>query len=1144
MMGNDKKRYNCIYMPAKKATQVSSPSENGKTYRIADQREHVVLNPDTYMGGMEEYEASLMIYDEQNDCMCKRKMITVEAIERLFLEVLCNAADAVSFSKRNKIKADNIWVSITDTTICIMNDGDPIPISMSEEENMMIPEMIFGVLLSSSNFDGDRMGGGKNGYGSKLANIMSNTFSCRIGNRKKGKTYFQKWSNRMDKCTRPKITEEQGVKDFVEITYVLDFSSFTTSMKTYSADMVRLFLYHCCNSSLSSGASVHVSVSTSNITFEKEFKCTGKQYVEKYIPGYVSSINFTYENKDILSKIYVCNVSDSGSVMCITNDVPNRMGGKHIDSIYSDLKKTIVDAMASRKEKDKRAPRVPKSHMQDYVSIVCVSTVCNPKFDAQTKTKLTSPVFSPKIPEDDKKKIMKWNVTNAVVIAIESISMNKANKASRSTSGPILKKVDDANLAGKKPELCTLFIVEGDSAKGYPQEIISNCKNGRDYIGIFPLQGKPLNALLASPLDILDNKVFTRLRKTLGLEEGKEYDSTMKGLRYHTVEILVDADEDGKHILGLILLFMYMRFRSLLKHKFLYYLRTPIIRVSRGTTMKAFFSVHEFDVWLSTCKEPKAWATHYFKGLGSSGSEDVSADLDTLIRTEIRDNKDSIEIIKLFFGEASVHADKRKEWLRSIESSSNKDIKHKMNINDILKDDVSQYMLANNSRSLPGLDGLKTVHRKILWTALKFCSRNKKITFLEFVGEIMKRTYYSHGDKSLSDAIILMTHNSVGYNNMPYFSSEGGQYGNRSMGPAGAAAPRYLKTIQSSWLPLVFMPDDERIYDFVYEHNEKAEPKILLPILPMCLINGVNGIGSGWKSKMASYNIDDICTWLKGRLQDKFVYGGPDMPDIRPWNRHYKGECIDDPLQYTITYKGIYIFDKDNDTLDISELPIGMTSNACKVMLDEFKKEKLIKGYTRHDDVNYVRFIVQGISGLGSEAEAVTKLKLIKKRNTSCMNLLGEDFRVEEYDSVQQVIERFYSYRLPYYTKRKDAILSEMKAKLKLHKDKLKLITMYSKDLIKIKGRKKVDVIQEVLSHGICIEAFNGCRYEDGCEDELDKLRKLIDTLEKDITALMLMSSKEMWLRDIQAFEKWYRSHIKDFDLFVPVKRKRTYNNK
>lgn len=1198
---------------------------NEDEYSILDNREHVLLRSDVYMGSKTEYRLTRLVHKIDEDKFEKRQIVTVDAIERLFIEVLTNATDAIN-RKSNK-KDCNISVLISNSKIVVRNEGSTIPLVKSKKENMWIPEMIFGVLLSSSNYSDDknRSGAGKNGCGAKLTNIMSKRFSCKIGNSELGKVYFQEWKKSMSICSEPLITKDNKTKDFVEISYTLDFSLFSTSMKSYSKDMVSLLLYHCVNASLFSSCVVDVTVDVSgsasistksiantnhkftesingsadtrtksniksgtksdineNVSTDTRFSTSKdtrssasteiklsnsynlnlSKYCKTMMPNYLSHVEFKFEKDNINAKIALIDVQGDGSLVSITNGIENINGGKHIDEIYNDCRRSIVEAIMSKsKDTGKRAPTIRSSKFSDSISIVCITQCDNPEFESQCKTKLTSPLFFPKIPDELKKKLSQWKITNSIAIELQSMKINKANKNSKTgRNGIAIKKVDDANLAGKKSDMCTLFIVEGNSAKGYPECIISNIQRGRDFIGIFPLQGKPLNVLNADPISILDNEVFTKLRKVLGLEEGKEYTS-LKQLRYNKIEVLVDADEDGKHILGLIVLFFYSRFRSLLSFDFLYYMRTPIIRASRGDVMKAFFSKSSYDEWSLSTPDSSSWKVHYFKGLGSSSPEDIAKDLELLISVSIKDDEDSLAAINLCFNDERKYSEQRKEWLANIKVDNTIITKEYLSINNIIHNEVSQYSIANNGRSLPMLDGLKISQRKALWTAIKFCKPGKFITFLEFVGQIMKHTYYSHGDASISNAIILMTSNCVGTNNMPYFSPKGGQYGNRTKGPKGAASPRYLKTMQSNWISHMYLKEDEPILSFVKEHGKKAEPEVLLPILPMILINGAAGVGSGWKTDIPSYSISSIIKWLKKRLNFDIIENSSveeglqididstfkldfstcnnDFPELELWNRHYKGTIEQEGT--SITYSGNFTL--TDETLRITELPVGIYSDKLKNVLDELKKEKIIKNYQRNDTINNVDFTIEGVGELIKD-EAWKKVLLLSKTvSTKNINYIDEKGIIKCCNNSMVLIEDFYQFRLPYFIKRKNYYIEQLSTKINLINEKLKLIDLFNNDIIIVKGKKKDELIREVTSHNISIETFNCTKYEDACLDEIDKLKNNLNKLVQERKELLATSAQKMWLKDIKKIELWLKNNEKEFELFSNLNKK-TYGKK
>ena len=179
-----------------------------------------------------------------------------------------------------------------------------------------------------------------------------------------------------------------------------------------------------------------------------------------------------------------------------------------------------------------------------------------------------------------------------------------------------IPKLEDANKAGtSQSSKCTLIITEGDSAKTLAVSGLSVV--GRDHYGVFPLRGKCKNVRDASVKQLTENKEFSDLKKILGLQQGKIYHS-LSELRYGKLMIMTDADNDGSHIKGLILNMIHYFWPSLLKLNFVVSMITPIIKATKGNTIKSFYTDSSYRNWYGEGKP--GWKIKYYKGLGTSTS--------------------------------------------------------------------------------------------------------------------------------------------------------------------------------------------------------------------------------------------------------------------------------------------------------------------------------------------------------------------------------------------------------------------------------------------------------------------------------------------------------------------------------------------
>lgn len=202
---------------------------------------------------------------------------------------------------------------------------------------------------------------------------------------------------------------------------------------------------------------------------------------------------------------------------------------------------------------------------------------------------------------------------------------------------------------------------------------------------------------------------------------------------------------------------------------------------------------------------------------------------------------------------------------------------------------------------------------QVLYVCIK---RNDKreIKVGQLVGSVMEKAAYHHGDTSLSMTIVNMAQNYVGSNNINLLEPRG-QFGTRVQGGKDSASPRYIFTKMSPLTRLLFHPHDDPLLKHEYDDNIKIEPQWYIPIIPMVLVNGAEGIGTGWMTKIPNYNPRDLVKNLRRMLD------GEETKELVPWYKNFRG---------TIEYfgGGRYVISgelaiMDDDKIEISELPVG-----------------------------------------------------------------------------------------------------------------------------------------------------------------------------------------------------------------------------
>jgi DNA topoisomerase-2 len=586
-------------------------------------------------------------------------------------------------------------------------------------------------------------------------------------------------------------------------------------------------------------------------------------------------------------------------------------------------------------------------------------------------------------------------------------------------------KLTDANKAGTKDGWrCTLILTEGDSASGLA--LAGRAVVDPDLIGVFPLRGKLLNVRDASVAQISNNQEIQNIKKFMGLQHKKEYTDT-KSLRYGHLMIMTDQDHDGSHIKGLLINFLEAHFPSLLRiPDFLSVFITPIVKVWKGDPKhpkgeKSFFTMPEYLAWKQEPGHNKGWDHKYYKGLGTSSNEDAEIyfrDLDRHLK-EFRPMKtEEVPLIDLAFSKKK--ADARKNWLREFVPGTYLDMSARMiSYDDFINRELILFSMADNLRSIPSvIDGLKPTQRKVLYTCFRR-NMKKDMKVVELAGIVSGTTAYAYGDASMMQTIVGLAQNFVGSNNVNLLEPSG-NFGSRRMGGADAASARYIYTRPSPFARRIFHNADDALLKYDEDDGKQIEPLNYVPVVPMILLNGASGIGTGWSTNIPNYKPEDVVDNLRRRMNGT----KEDMLPMTPWFRDFKGTCEQvGPEKYK--FSGIARQTGDNE-VEVTELPVRVWTQDFKDKLEDVikaeKEPSWIKDYLEYNTPTTVHFIIKMEEKQMKQAlekGLEERFKLSSSMATSNLVAFDGQGRIQRYENVLDMMEEFYHIRLRYYEKRK-----------------------------------------------------------------------------------------------------------------------------
>ncbi|MCJ1320355.1 DNA topoisomerase 2 [Xylographa vitiligo] len=1020
----------------------SKKGGNAEQYQKLTQLEHIIKRPDTYIGSVERSEKQMWVYNTEADSMEMREVSFVPGLYKIFDEILVNAADNKQRDKNmNEIK---ITVDREKGEISVWNNGRGIPIEIHEvgtaelksynntdillqKENIYIPEMIFGHLLTSSNYDDEeaKVTGGRNGYGAKLCNVFSTKFVLETADSKSRKKYKQTWTDNMTKMGPAAINENKG-EDYTKITFTPDFRKF--KMDGMDDDIEALMKRRVYDLA---GTSRGVKVSLNG----KSVKVNNfKKYMEMYTKAIKrergeeadnDTSDIITDNPDVRWEIGFAVSDGTFQQVSFVNSIATTSGGTHVNYIADQVCEKL---MAIVKKKNKGGATLKPAQIRNHIFLFVNCLIVNPAFTSQTKEQLTTKAsqFGSKCQVSDK--FLNQIAKTDVITNILAFAQQKADQILKKSDGTRRSRMDnpkltDANKAGTKDGYqCTLILTEGDSAKGLA--MAGRSVVGPDLFGVFPLRGKLLNVRDASVDQVSKNAEIQNIKNILGLKHKQHYNDC-KSLRYGHIMIMTDQDHDGSHIKGLLINFLQVSYPSLLKiPEFLIEFITPIVKVYKGdpkqpSKQRSFFTIPEYEAWREEHRHERGWEHKYYKGLGTSTTEDAQVyfrDLDKHLKDfhVMEDNEP--ELIELAFSKKK--ADERKEWLRQFKPGtyldhSTKDITY----TDFVNKELILFSMADNLRSIPSvIDGLKPGQRKVLYACFKK-NLKKDMKVVELAGYVSGITAYQHGETSLQQTIVGLAQTFVGSNNVNCLEPSG-NFGSRLQGGSDSASARYIYTRLSPFARRIFHQLDEPILKYNTDDDHTIEPEMYVPVVPMVLINGADGIGTGWSSSIPNYNPEDIVENLK-RMMD-----GLEPNPMTPWFRDFKGEVTQmGPDRYK--FSGIVKQTGDTE-VEITELPIRMWTQDFKdKLVDTIKAEKgpsWIKeydDYNTHKNVHFIIRLEEKFMKAAIDEGLEEKFKLTRSIATSNLVAFDAEGRITKYATVEDILKEFFALRIKFYEKRK-----------------------------------------------------------------------------------------------------------------------------
>tara|TARA_Y100000389_G_scaffold37429_2_gene31772 strand:+ start:1842 stop:5261 length:3420 start_codon:yes stop_codon:yes gene_type:complete len=1105
-----------------------------KQYQKKSDKEHVLDNPDTYIGSIEKVDTNQNIFNEENKKIEEKEILLIPGLYKLFDEGIVNCRDHWVRMKKDttNYQVTEIKVDIKDNIISFTNDGNGIDIEQHPEYKIWIPELIFGHLRTSTNYNKDekKIVGGKNGFGFKLVLIWSEWGTIETVDHIRGLKYIQEFKNNLDIIEKPKITKYKG-KPYTKVSFKPDFKRL--KIEGLSQDMIALFQRRVMDIAAVTDKTVKVKYNNVQIPIK-----TFEQYLNLYI-GTKSDCSRIYEEANERWEYAVTlTPNDEFVQVSFVNGIYTSKGGKHVDYILNQIVKKLVTYIKLKKHID-----VKPATIKEQLMLFIRCDIENPSFDSQTKDFMNTPIsnFGSTCQVSDQfiEKIAKLGVMNAAC----SLTEIKETKQAKKTDGTKVKnlrhitKLIDANKAGTdKSKDCTIILCEGDSAKA---GIISGLsKEDREFIGVYPMKGKLFNVRGEKDLKISENKEIYEIKQILGLELKMEYTRELvnEKLRYGKILFMTDQDLDGSHIKGLGLNLFHYQWPSLIQiPNFIGFVNTPILKARKSNKELLFYNEGEYETWKSN-EDNNGWKVKYYKGLGTSTAKEFKEYFQNKKEVMFKeDQEDKTDNIDMIFNKK--RSNDRKEWLQTYNRKNYLDTnKSEVTYKEFINKELIHFSKYDCDRSIPGLmDGLKISLRKIAYSAFK---RNlfEEIKVAQFSGYVSEISGYHHGEASLNGAIINMAQNFVGSNNINMFEPRG-QFGTRVQGGKDAASERYIFTCLNPLTRDIYKKEDENILEYLNDDGIIVEPLYYAPIIPMILVNGTKGIGTGFSTDIMSHNPLDIIEYLKNKLLKKNK-----EIEIKPYFEGFTGEIIKiSDKKYLI--KGCYKIDKN--CVHITELPVGLWTQdyidyLASLLDKKNNSEKIIVDFNNisNDTMVDIKITFQSgkINSLLNETieeniNGLEKfLKLYNYQNLSNMHLFDYNDKLKKYENVKEIIDDYFIKRLELYDKRKEYQLKILKDEMLILSNKARFIQENLDDLIDL--RKKSNLENEnTLSEKKYDKIDNNYKYllklpmDSVSIENVEKIMKEKENKQEFIKKLENLTNIDIWLEELVELETSYKKY-------------------
>jgi len=1093
-------------------------SDEAKAYQMLSPHEAVLQRPDMFVGALDPVTVEGRLLDK--DMKRVKQQWTLSPIFlKIFDEALVNALD--ESGRDPELRKISVSFSTTDGRIEIQNDGRGIPIEFFVKNgapiDRYIPEVMFTELSAGSNFDDSktRLVGGRNGVGVSCTNIWSTFFEVEVRDRRK---YFhQIFRNNLTERGPQTVKPLASKLGSVTVRFTPDYARLGIDVEASASLLEDLLRTRTAEVAVCARLGVKVTFNDVGMA------CKPSSFASELFGTEEGLLTENFGRTDgVGCEIILGPRKDCEPFTCFVNGI-RCDGGSLASHLFEKLHKAICAAAT----KQKHSSHIRLQTVKDYLALCCVARIDKPRFTNQSKECLSTQVkdFGFKVELSDRfvSKLAKLAAVEALIqheVDHELAKDLKKVAPSKKAVDVNIDKYDPALDCRKHPGQCTLILTEGDSAKALAVAGLSVV--GRDRFGVYPLRGKVLNVRNKPIKTSIGNKEIAALLKILNVSPGGSPDH----LRYGRIAIFTDQDSDGAHIAGLLLNAIHYFFPEILRARpdFVCRIVTPLIKATPkrgGGDVQEFYSVQAFNAWASI-ENSGHYTIKYYKGLGTSTVKDAKDIFRRLQSHTLGFEWDPAAEARMIAFFDDKQADERKRILTedysidlTIDFAASS-----LKVTDFLQKDLIHYSMYSNFRGIASaIDGLTPSRRKAIYYFLSNKS-NPEIKVAQAAAGTAMKTMYLHGENSLVESIVGLAQEHVGTNNVALLLPLG-QFGSRLDPPGTHAAARYIFSRVSNITRALFPKADDDVLEYRSEEGEVIEPKHYCGVVPLILINGASGIGTGFSSCVPCHSVDSVVAACRALVQ------GSPLPAITPHYEGFKG-----PVEATC--KGVEtrgVFRRTGpSSLEILELPIGRWTDVFLTDLKEagekakFPVSQIVNRSTESSvsvDLHFANPIEHVEDAVLHKA-----LKLTESVHSTFMWLHDADYKLRLFPKYEDILKEHAKERLRLYGVRKEHLLQKLGKEFAIAEGRARFIELVVSGEVKLQGKKRAALEEDLVAHELpsmktgggeapSFDYVLGMQFSSCTEEAIVKLRETSAHLKEEMHSLEQQTPESMWLGEL-----------------------------